>query len=118
MICILQTQYVCTCGLKLPLCGENEIFALLGCYAAVIDSYLPAFGDNLSVPSLKFKQPKTLEDGTDLSTPVFSTSHFEGRGLPGDASCFLTLSKSMAIVVTLFEILFRSYLENSIEWLR
>lgn len=71
------------------------------CKAALIGSYLPAFWDNQSVPSLKVKLPKALEDGTDLSTPVPSTSNFEGRGLPGDASCFLTLSKSMAIDVTL-----------------
>jgi len=49
---------------------------------------------------------------------VLPTSDFEGRGLPGDASCFLKLSKSMAIDVTLLEVLFRSYLENSVEWLQ
>ena len=90
----------------------------MGCYAALIDSYLPAFWDDLSVLSSNIKQPKTLEDGTELSTPLLSTSHFEGRGLTGDASCFLTLHKSMAIDVTLFEVLIRSYLENSVEWLQ
>jgi hypothetical protein len=89
------------CDLKLPLCGVNKIFAHVRCNAALIGSYLPAFWDNPSVPSSKVKQPKTLQDGTDLSKPVPSTCHFEGRGLPGDASCFLTLSKWMAIDVTL-----------------
>jgi len=88
-------------GLKLPLCSVNEIFAHVRCKAALIGSYLPAFWDNPSVPSSNVKLPKTLKDGTDISTPVPSTSHFEGRGLAGDASCFLTLSKSMAIDVTL-----------------
>jgi len=111
----MQTQYACTCDLHLPLRGVNEIFALVGCYAALIDSCLPAFWGNLSVPSSKVKQPKTLEDGTDLNKPVLSATHFEDRVLAGDTSFFFTLSKSMAIDVTLFEVLFRSYFENSIE---
>jgi hypothetical protein len=32
--------------------GINEIFALLGCYAAQIGSYLPTFRDNPSVPPM------------------------------------------------------------------
>jgi len=31
--------------------GVNEIFTLLGCYATYIDSWLPKFPDNMSVPS-------------------------------------------------------------------
>ena len=104
--------------LKLPLCGVNEIFALVGCYAGLIDSYLPTFWGNLSAPSSKVKQHKALEDGTDLSTPVLSTSNLESRGLRVDASCFLTLSKSVAIDVTLFEVPFQTYLENFFEWLQ
>jgi hypothetical protein len=80
----------------------------VGCYAALIDRCVPAFWDNLSIPSSKVKQPKTLEDGPNLSTPLLSTPHFEDCKLPGDVSCFLTLSKSMTIDVTLFEVLFRS----------
>ena len=38
--------------------GVNEILALLGCYTALIGSYLPMFRDNLSVPSSWVKQSK------------------------------------------------------------
>jgi hypothetical protein len=49
---------------------ELEIFALLGCYAVKIGSYLPTFQDNLSFPSLQAMQPFflehfTIEEGTD-----------------------------------------------------
>jgi hypothetical protein len=51
-----------------------EIFALLGCYSALIGSYLPTFRNNPSVPFPRAKQSKgnffldclTLEDGTDM----------------------------------------------------
>jgi len=43
----------------------NEIFALLGYCTTGISSYLPAFRDNLSVPSSWVKMSKTLENGTD-----------------------------------------------------
>jgi len=36
-------------------CVVNEIFALLGCYAAYIGSWLQTFRDNLSVPSSSLK---------------------------------------------------------------
>jgi hypothetical protein len=53
--------------------SKDEIFALLECYAAHINSYLPAFWKDLSVPSLRVQQYKKnfffgyliLEDGTD-----------------------------------------------------
>jgi hypothetical protein len=38
--------------------GVNEIFALLGCYTALIHSYLRKFQDNLSVSSSRVKQSK------------------------------------------------------------
>ena len=41
--------------------GTYEIFALLGCYAAQIGRYLPAFWDNLSVPTSKVKIALCLE---------------------------------------------------------
>ena len=58
-------------------CGVNDIFILLGCYAAQI-GYLPTFRDNLSVPSsvagtdnLSRKADKlTLWDGTCPDTSV------------------------------------------------
>ena len=34
----------------------NEIFALLGCYAACISTYLPTFRDNVLAPSSRYKQ--------------------------------------------------------------
>ena len=51
----------------------KNIFALLGCYAAPTDIYLPAFWEDLSVKSLRVQQYKKnfffgyllLEDGTD-----------------------------------------------------
>jgi len=75
----MQMQYACTCDLKLPLRGVNEIFALVGYYAALIDSNLPAFGGNLSVPSSKVKQPKNLADGTDLcfQHPILKAAYFQ-----------------------------------------
>jgi hypothetical protein len=42
--------------------GVNEIFALLEFYAAYIASLSPTFRDNLSVPSSRVKQSKTLEE--------------------------------------------------------
>jgi hypothetical protein len=49
-----RTQHVCvSSGSR---CGANEILAVLGCYAALVGSYLPTFRDNLSVPSSKVKQ--------------------------------------------------------------
>jgi len=36
----------------------NEIWSLLGCYAAQIGSLLSTFGDNLLVPSSRVKQAK------------------------------------------------------------
>jgi len=38
----------------------NKIFALHGCYATLIRSELPTFRDNLSVPSSRVKQSKTI----------------------------------------------------------
>ena len=47
-------------------CGVNEIFALLGCCAALISSYFLAFWDNLSVQSSRVRPDcLILEDGTD-----------------------------------------------------
>jgi hypothetical protein len=49
--------------------GVNVIFALLGCYTALIDSWLPMFWDNLvfkqSEKNLFFWDCLTLEYGTD-----------------------------------------------------
>jgi len=42
-----------------PLCGEA--FALLGCCAEWIGSLLPTFRDNLSVPSARVKQFKSMK---------------------------------------------------------
>ena len=35
--------------------NEVEIFALLGCYAAFVDSYIPKFRDSISVPFSRLK---------------------------------------------------------------
>jgi hypothetical protein len=42
----------------------NEIFVLLGCYTALIGSYLMTFIDNVSSPSSKVFF-SNFEDGTD-----------------------------------------------------
>jgi hypothetical protein len=47
MIWILQTQYACTCDLKVPLRGVNEIFSLVGYYAALIDSFGKTYRSHL-----------------------------------------------------------------------
>jgi hypothetical protein len=59
-----------------------EICALLGHYAALRDSPLPKFRDNVSVPSSRVKNSKflTLEDGTD------TLSRNVGKGLPVNAA--------------------------------
>jgi hypothetical protein len=45
----------------------DEIFALLGYYAASSGNPLPMFRDNVSVQSSRVKKyKKTLEDGTDV----------------------------------------------------
>jgi hypothetical protein len=49
---------------------ELDISALLGCYGAHVDSYLPTFSDDLSVPPKRVKEPFFLdclivEDGKD-----------------------------------------------------
>jgi len=38
--------------------SKDEIFVHLGCYAAQINSYLSAFCEDLSVPSLRIQQYK------------------------------------------------------------
>ena len=43
-------------------CRVNEIFALLWCYTAGINCYLPTFRDNLSVQSSRIKKSKALVD--------------------------------------------------------
>jgi hypothetical protein len=47
--------------------GVNEIFAVLGCHAAFIGSYLPTFRDNQSVLcwKVKFLDFLVLEDWID-----------------------------------------------------
>jgi len=36
-----------------------DVFSLLGCYVAYVDSWLPTFWDNTLLPSSGVKQPKT-----------------------------------------------------------
>ena len=53
------------------LCGVNEVFVLLGCYAAYIGSYLPINWGKLSAPSSRVNQSVLLglldlEDETDM----------------------------------------------------
>ena len=49
-------------GLRRRVIGVNEIFALLGCYAGFISSYLPTFRDKLSALSSVVKQSKETLD--------------------------------------------------------
>jgi hypothetical protein len=59
---------------------ENKLYALLRYYAALSDSPVPTFQDNLSVPYLFFLYFLTLEDGADrLSLHV-------GIGIPLNAA--------------------------------
>jgi hypothetical protein len=54
--CSKKKQLLClTSGFRR---GVNEIFALLGCYAALIGSYLVTFQVNLSDPALLFDEGK------------------------------------------------------------
>jgi len=46
--------------------GVNEVFALLGCYAASIGSYWPTFRDNLE----REKQFVKAQMGEDLTVAV------------------------------------------------
>jgi len=49
--------------------GVNEIYALLGSYAAWIGNYVPTFRDSLSVPPSRSKlESLTFENGTDRSS--------------------------------------------------
>jgi fucose permease len=43
--------YLAAVSQRLRNTGVNDLFALVGCYTALIDSYLPTFRDNFSVPS-------------------------------------------------------------------
>jgi hypothetical protein len=64
-------------------CGVNEIFALVGCYAAQIGSQLPTFRDNLSVPSSR-ATVVTLEDGTDTLSRNVGNYQYMLRNIPED----------------------------------
>jgi hypothetical protein len=63
----------------------DEIYALLGCYAASSGNTLPTFRDHISVLSSRVKKKKskdfvTLEDGTDMLSQNVS------KELPHDAA--------------------------------
>jgi hypothetical protein len=45
--------------------NRHETFALQGCYAVLLDIWLPTFRDGLLVPSSRVKLSKTLDDDTD-----------------------------------------------------
>ena len=57
-------------------CGVNKIVAGLVCWVALINSYLPTFHDNLSVPTSRVSYSLfwlTLEDGIDWFSRNVST---------------------------------------------
>ena len=51
-------------------CVVNEIFALLGCYAAYVGSWLQTFRDNLSVPSSSLKMRSIGRPETSVTTNI------------------------------------------------
>ena len=59
----------------------NQIFALLGCYTALIASYLPTFRENLSAPSSRVK--KKSEDLNSLKTDILHEGLCEFMVAPG-----------------------------------
>jgi hypothetical protein len=47
--------------------GVVEAFALLGCYAAYVGSYLPEFRNSVSMPTSRVKQCQKISSGTAWS---------------------------------------------------
>jgi hypothetical protein len=54
-------------------------FALLGCYAAYVGSYLPTFRDNLYVPSARTKQSSNIP--AQLSVNKFQYTRRKSEGI-------------------------------------
>jgi hypothetical protein len=54
--------------------GLNEIFALLGCYAAYIHNYLPTFRESPSVPLQRDKQSNKMKP---IGWPETSENNYE-----------------------------------------
>jgi len=78
--------------------GKKEIFALLGCYAALIGSYLPTFRDCRSVTSLMVSGLWHINMGP-IGCPETSVINYQStlRNIPEERRSLFTPRRKLEI---------------------